>query len=87
MIHDLKTLVKPFQALWDGTKSHEVRKFDRDFQVGHTLLLREYDEFAESYSGREIVAEITYITWPGMHGLPGMIGVMSISIISHSLTS
>ncbi len=35
---------------------------DRDYEVGDILVLCEYDKFKESYTGREIVSEITYIT-------------------------
>lgn len=59
--HDLKTVRPYFGAVWDGTKTAELRKNDRGFQVGDLMLLREYlpDEF--HYTGYAIRAEITDI--------------------------
>lgn len=32
--HALKTWLDPFDAVWRGLKTHEVRKNDREFRVG-----------------------------------------------------
>lgn len=58
--HDLKTWPIQFQALVDGTKKFEIRSNDRGFQVGDTLRLREWSS-AGGYSGREVLARITYM--------------------------
>ena len=75
--HELKTLVKPFTATWEGNKYYEYRQNDRNFQVGDTLLLREFrldepltDDEGQliyypdngKYTGREIRTKITYMT-------------------------
>lgn len=41
MEHDLKILSPYFIAVEDGSKPFEVRRNDRNYQVGDTLLLRE----------------------------------------------
>lgn len=52
-----------FQAIKSGTKTHDLRdKIDRDYKVGDTLFLREYDPFAGKYTGDSCTVEITYIT-------------------------
>ena len=40
--HELKTWPDSFQALIDGTKTHELRPADRSFEVGDILFLREF---------------------------------------------
>lgn len=42
-VHSLKTLPVYFAAVLRGDKTFEVRKNDRDFQTGDTLILKEYD--------------------------------------------
>jgi len=43
VIHDLKTWPQYFARLVDGSKTFEVRKDDRGYQTGDTLVLREFD--------------------------------------------
>ena len=61
MEHELKTWPEYFQLMVNGDKPFELRKNDRDFQVGHILLLREYDKDSKEYSGRMLHRKITYI--------------------------
>jgi hypothetical protein len=60
--HKLKSWPESFNAIRSGAKAHELRRNDRGFQVGDALILREYDPKTRTYSGREIVAEVTYVT-------------------------
>ncbi len=57
--HSLKTSPEYFNAVVDGSKNFEVRKNDRNFQVGDSLILKEWD--GSEYTGRIIKKEITYI--------------------------
>jgi len=41
--HELKILPQYFRELYRGNKTFELRKDDRDYQVGDYLVLREYD--------------------------------------------
>lgn len=60
-IHKIKTSPVYFLAVENGTKKFEIRKNDRDYQVGDLLVLQEYDRFKEEYTGRSIEKGVTYI--------------------------
>lgn len=77
--HDLKTWPEPFAAVWSGAKSCEIRKDDRGFDVGDALLLREYDPKTEAYSGRHVIADVTWLARGPDWGLPIGMCVMAIS--------
>lgn len=49
MIHELKTDPKVFEDIISNGKNFELRKNDRNFQVGDLLILKE-----TKYSGREM---------------------------------
>lgn len=59
MIHELKILPEYFEEVLAGKKVSEVRKNDRDFKVGDTIILKEWD--GNDYTGQEIKGTITYI--------------------------
>lgn len=67
MIHELKIYPQYFEKVLDGTKTFEVRKNDRDFQVGDTVVLKEF--YNIKYSGREITVKITYILDDKFYGV------------------
>ena len=60
-IHELKILPEYFNAVIDGRKTFEIRKNDRDFAVGDTLVLKEWNQINRMPTGREQRCEITYI--------------------------
>jgi len=77
--HDLKTWPDFFRVILTGEKRFEMRKDDRGFQAGDTLLLREWSK-AAGYSGRIVRAEVLYLLggqWPGLEA--GYV-VMSINV-------
>ena len=72
--HELKTKPEHFDKTWKKKKLFEITKYDRNFQKGDLLVLKEYLGKAvfseeknkklvsvtkELYSGREIVARVT----------------------------
>lgn len=72
--HELKILPEYFEAVLNGNKTFELRKDDRGFKVGDTLILKEfkpgiYDSSGPEkvtikecgYTGREVEKKITYI--------------------------
>ena len=80
--HALKIDPERLTEILAGTKTHEIRVFDRDYQVGHTLKLNAYDRSATVYTGQWAMVKVTNITAPGSYGLPENIGVMSIALVS-----
>lgn len=59
MDHRLKTEKKFFNAVCDGKKTFEVRKDDRNFQVGDKLILEEWDNGQFQYAVCTVI--VTYI--------------------------
>lgn len=77
-IHKLKSWPDYFHAVKIGVKTFEIRKNDRDFQVGDTLRLCEYDDDEMVFSGDELDRQVTYIT-QGVFGLPDDVCIMGIA--------
>jgi len=61
ILHELKTWSSFYAPLARGTKKFELRKNDRDFQIGDMVQLKEYDPNVDYYTGRYIIARINYI--------------------------
>jgi hypothetical protein len=59
--HDLKVWVGYFDPIKDGIKTFEIRKNDRNYQVGDTLRLREYAPGPDEYTGRETRQLVVYM--------------------------
>lgn len=57
-VHDLKILPIYFNAIVDGSKTFEVCKNDRNFQVGDELYLREFID--GKYTGNYVIKVVTY---------------------------
>nr|WP_290461275.1 ASCH/PUA domain-containing protein [Acutalibacter muris] len=77
-IHRLKTWPRFFSAVCDGTKTFEIRKNDRGFQVGDILELQEWLPDS-GYTGRVVRRKVTYILYGGtMAGLDESYVVMAI---------
>lgn len=61
--HIMKSWKYLFQQMKSGHKTHDVRSIiDRNFNVGDTCELKEWDNETGKYTGDSIVVEITYIT-------------------------
>lgn len=59
--HFLKVHPEPMTALLDGEKTSEIRKNDRNFQVGDHLLLAEFEPDTNEFSGVMTRREIAHI--------------------------
>jgi hypothetical protein len=58
--HELKCLPVFYDAVVAGTKEFEVRKNDRNFQPGDTVILKEYNPL-KGFSGRQARATVGYL--------------------------
>ena len=59
--HNLKTWPNIFEEMYKGNKSFDIRENDRNFQIGDQIILDEYDNINNTYTGRHLHAKITYI--------------------------
>ena len=82
MEHKLKILSRYYEAILQGKKTFEVRKDDRPFQEGDTLLLQEtVTPNGCGYTGREMKVDVTYILRDSEYVKDGYC-IMGIKIIS-----
>ena len=61
MIHELKTWPEYFQEVFMDHKKFELRKDDRNYQVGDHLILKEWEMKGHYFTGRELARVVTYI--------------------------
>lgn len=67
--HIIKCWPKYFKPLDTRQKTFEIRKNDRDYQVGDTLIIKEWDPDTQKETGRWVARTITYMV-QGVFGLP-----------------
>lgn len=60
--HELKSWPQFFNPIITGDRRHELRRNDRDYRVGDSLVLREFDPSRGAYTGRSCTAVVTSIT-------------------------
>lgn len=60
-IHELKINQIYLKLIIDGRKNWEVRKNDRNFKEGDTIIVKEYILETKSYTGREAEGTILYV--------------------------
>lgn len=83
--HTLKCDPGPFEFVWNGTKRAEVRRNDRGFEVGDTLLLLETNGLVRGeplFTGRRVRARITHKQ--DGYGIPEPFCVLSLRITSRT---
>jgi hypothetical protein len=83
MLHGLKTETFFFNA---KDKSFELRRHDRDFQVGDILIFREWFNLPGEYSGRQkkkkIINILRYGECPGLKKGYCILGVEDLNNVS-----
>jgi len=79
MTHRLKTWPQYFEEVYSGKKNFELRKNDRNYNVGDILILEEWDSELRDYSGRRISKKVEYILEGGSLGLEKGYVIMALS--------
>ncbi|NCH33728.1 DUF3850 domain-containing protein [Cronobacter sakazakii] len=70
--HNLKIWPEHYSAVCAGLKRAELRKNDRDYRVGDTLDLCEWDKDDESFTGEFISVTVTHVADVG-EWMPGYV--------------
>jgi hypothetical protein len=89
-VHILKIFPKFFDGIVCGEKNFEVRKEDRDFQVGDAIILMEFDpevnggSYSQLFAGRLIVYKLSSDC---CHGIQSGYCVLGLSIIPDSVVA
>lgn len=78
MIHELKVEKEYFDVLRTGDKSFEIRKNDRNYREGDTLILWECSR--NRYTGRYLEFLVSYIFFGPGYGLEDGYCVMSLRL-------
>jgi hypothetical protein len=88
MVHELKTWPLFFEAVKNGTKQFEVRKNDRDFQVGDDLILKEFapkgyyeEQDADVYTGQFLHRKVSYVLKGGEFGIKNGYVVLGLRVV------
>ena len=76
-VKELKIRQEYFESVLSRDKRFEIRKNDRNFQVGDILVLREYEG---KYTGRAAVVEVLYVL-NDFEGLASGYAALSIRLI------
>lgn len=77
--HVLKCDSEQFIKVDSGEKPFEVRLNDRDFSVGDTLILQDWDPQSENYTGLSCRRVVTSMLPGGQYGISGDYCVMGLS--------
>jgi hypothetical protein len=83
MIHELKVHPQFWQALLDGIRPFELRRNDRNYQVGQLARFYEYDP-KYGATGKLLMVKIIYILKP--EDCPGLMPGFCILGISHDIS-
>ena len=71
MVHELKTWPEYFEPVFRRQKTAELRRNDRQYNVGDVLYLREWEPLSAAYTGRDCYRVVTHIVRGGEWLAPG----------------
>lgn len=75
--HRVKSWPEYYAPLKDGSKPFELRKNDRNYQVGDVVVFCEFDDRKGKFTGDETPKRITYmLTSTGQGSIPPLHGLM-----------
>ncbi len=77
-VHNLKLWSEFYNEVANGNKTFEVRKNDRGYKVGDTLILKEYCPTNKAYTGKELSRKVNYILKGGDFGIEKGFVVMGL---------
>lgn len=76
--HKLKIWPEYLDAIIEGRKTFEVRKADRDFQVGDALQLEGFDPVSNTFTENGTLVDVTYVMNGGKFGVEAGTVVLGI---------
>ena len=77
-VHELKCVPPYFSMVRLGIKPFEVRLDDRGFIASDQLLLKEWIDDTQQFTGEEFLADVTFVLHGGRFGIERGYVVMGI---------
>lgn len=71
---------KTFASLWNERKKVVIKPLDYDYKEGDILLIKEYDPFKNTYSGKQLKCLVTYVVKENEGMIDGY-AIMSIQVL------
>lgn len=68
-VHRLRTWPAYFELLVSKEKTFEIRRNDRDYQTGDTIIAQEWDFSEQAYTGRELHYRVGFVATGALFGL------------------
>lgn len=70
MTHELNIKPTSFKHICEEKRTFDVRKYDKPYKVGDTLIFKEYDGLLEQFTGRSVKRKLVYLfEGHGQYGL------------------
>lgn len=85
MIHKLKTWINFYKDIELGMKRFEIRKNDRDFKIDDILVLQEYNNITNQYTGKEKTVKVDYMLEGGQFGLEEGYVILGFTVYRNDL--
>lgn len=82
--HELKTWTEFLEPIARGWKTFEVRKNDRDFKEGDTLMLMGWDKDRGIYTDQDIHCLVHFCLYGPAFGIEDGYVVMSIQVLDYN---